>query len=593
MQVHPEVDAVMVGTGWTGSIMAQQLTAAGLEVVALERGRAQWTYPDFAHNHDYLRYAHRMALLQDLSKETWTWRPNAGAPSLPFREHGSKTVGQGLGGTGVHWAGGAWRFLPTDFRYRSHHIERYGAGKIPEGCTVQDWPISYDDLEPFYDRFEYDVGVSGEAGNIEGRIAGDGSPFEGWRSRPFPLPPLETQIHGDMFAEACRSLGYHPYSAPSALLSRGYTDVSGQPRAACLYCGYCSLFGCEADAKGTPMTTYLPAALDTGRYEIRTHSTVVGIEMNDAGLATGLRYMDRQGREHLQPAARVFLTGFTFTNIRLLLLSHTRDHPDGVGNNQGLVGRNYTDQLVSEPVTGTFEGRRFNLYMGNTDTRVCIQDYYGDVFDHSDLDFIGGAHLRGGWGESDPIDALDENVFLEPADGEDEPRQWGQAFKDGMYTAFNSTFTLGMHAEDLPFESSFMDLDPTYTDSYGLPLLRLTHDWSDNQRNLHAFLAQRLGEIMAAMGPDRMDVEPELDDFGVGEGAVHPTGGAIMGTDPSNSVTNKYGQIWEVPNLFVAGASLYPQNPGSNPTETACALAYFTADAIRNGYLNRPEELMG
>lgn len=605
MQRHDEVDAVLVGTGWAASIVAQQLTEAGQQVVALERGRAQWTYPDFAHNHDYLKYAHRKAMLQDISRETWTWRPNQDSPSMPFREFGSKTLGQDLGGTGAHWAGGSWRFLPTDFNYRSHHIERYGVEKIPEGCTVQDWPLTYDELEPFYDRFEYDVGVSGVAGNLNGVIVPGGSPFEGPRSRPFPLPPLAIQQHGQMFVDACQELGYHPYKSPSAILSQGYTDASGQPRAGCLYCGHCSYFGCEVDAKGSPLTTHLPMALDTGRLEVRTHSTVTGIEVNDRGLATGLIYRDRQGREHVQPAARVFLTGFTFTNVRLLLLSRSPAHPEGVGNSRGMVGRNYTDQLITTPVSGRFDGRRFNLFMGNVETRYVIQDFYGDVFDHSDLNFIGGAHLRGGWGEYEPIGTLTELPLLgdeegdDPAsgagddgNGEEEPRQWGQAYKDALYAAYNSTFALGMHAEDIPFESDFLDLDPRYTDSFGLPLLRITKDWSDNQRNLHAFLAERLGEIMEAMGPDQMKVEGELDDFSIDSGAVHPTGGAIMGTDPGNSVTNRYGQVWDAPNVFVVGAALFPQNPGSNPTETVCAMAYWIADAVKKN-LDSPDELIG
>lgn len=585
MKEHPEVDVVTVGTGWTAAIVAQQLAEAGLEVVSLERGRAQWTWPDFAHNHDYLKYNHRHAMMQDISKESWTWRPHRQAPALPVREHGGYRWGQDLGGTSVHWSAISWRFLPMDFRYRSHHIERYGEGKLPEGNSIQDWPLSYDDLEPFYDRWEYDVGVSGQAGNLGGRILEGGSPFEGPRSRPFPLPPISPMIHGEIFADACRELGYHPFINPTAILSEGYTDASGKPRAACLHCGYCSTFGCEVDAKGSPLTTHIPMALDTGRYEVRTHSTVIGIEVNDRGLATGLRYVDRTGQEHFQPATRVFLTGFTFTNVRLLLLSRSRAHPDGVGNSQGLVGRNYTRQLASEPVSGLFEGRRFNQFMGNTATRHAIHDFYGDVFDHSDLDFIGGAFLNSGGGEADPIEVLDEIAI-------GDQRPWGQAFKDAMYGAFNSTITLAIHGENISYEHNFLDLDPRYTDHLGLPLLRGTFDWTDNERRMHEYLTDRLAEIMETMGPDRTNVERELDDWDVDSGAFHPTGGAIMGTDPSNSVTNKYGQVWDAPNVFVTGAALFPQNPGLNPTETICALAYFTTDAIKRGYLNQPEELM-
>lgn len=592
MQVHPEVDAAIVGTGWTAAVIAQQLAEAGLEVVSLERGRAQWTWPDFAHNHDYLKYRTRQAMMQDLSKETWTWRPHQKAPALPMREHGGHRLGEGLGGTGVHWAASSWRFLPMDFRYRSHHIERYGESKLPPGNTIQDWPLTYEDLEPFYDRFEYDIGMSGQAGNLDGQILEGGNPFEGPRTRPYPLPPVAAMIDGEMFAQAGRDLGYHPFVNPSSILSRGYTDASGRPRAGCLYCGYCSAFGCEVDAKGSPLTTHIPMALGTGNYAIRTHSTVTGIDVDDRGIAIGLRYRDRQGREHLQPAGRVFLTGFTFTNVRLLLLSRSAAHPDGVGNNRGMVGRNYTHQMIENPVAGLFEGRQFNMFMGNGGTRVAICDFYGDVFDHSDLDFIGGGHLRTLLPESDPIEKLEEIDTL--GGGEiSAPRQWGQAYKDGMFAAYNSTITLQIHAEDMAYESRFLDLDPRYTDNFGLPLLRITYDWTDNERNMYRFLTDRLVQIMETMGPDQVAVTSELPGWGIDQGDAHPTGGAIMGTDPSNSVTNRYGQVWDAPNVFVTGAALFPQNPGFNPTQTICALAYFTTDAIKRGSGDWPTELMG
>ncbi len=138
MPVHPKVDVVTVGAGWTAGIMAWRLSAAGLKVVSLEQGPARWADPDFIHNHDSLRYMIRKAMMVNLDKETWTWRPNPKSPSLPIRQYGSFHPGLGVGGAGIHWAAQTWRFYPTDMRYRSHHIERYGAERIPEGCTVQD-----------------------------------------------------------------------------------------------------------------------------------------------------------------------------------------------------------------------------------------------------------------------------------------------------------------------------------------------------------------------------------------------------------------------------------------------------------------------
>ncbi|HVM19466.1 MAG TPA: GMC family oxidoreductase [Egibacteraceae bacterium] len=604
MQEHPEVDVVTVGAGWTAAIIAQQLTAEGLSVVSIERGKAQWTWPDFAHNHDYLKYANRYEMMHDLSKESWTWRPNTRLPSLPMRQYGSFHPGQGLGGAGVHWTCQTWRFLPMDFRYRSHHIERYGEDKLPEGNTIQDWPVTYAELEPYYDQWEYDTGISGKAGNLNGEIIERGNIFEGPRSREFPLPPLRTTLSADLFREACEDIGHHPFVQPSSILSESYVDMSGQPRAACLYCGHCTRFGCEVDAKASPLTAHIPMALDTGRYEVRTHSTVVGIEVNDRGLATGLRYIDRHGREHFQPAARVFVTAYQLTNTRLLLLSRSDAHPNGVGNDENQVGRNYSYQIVRSPAVGVFEGRRFNTYMGNGATREIIYDFQADLFDHADLDFIGGAYISGGIGERDPVGGAEdipmdngngaegEGNGDDAADLEGEARMWGQQFKDAL-VHWDSHIPIGIHGESMAFEQNFCDLDPNYTDAYGLPLLRITYDFTENDRNMYRFLAQRCAEIMRAMNPTRMEVTEELGEYNIHEyQSTHNTGGCIMGSNPGNSVTNKYGQVWDTPNVFVTGAALYPQNPGANPTETLCALIYYTLDVMKRHYLNRPDELM-
>lgn len=606
MQEHSAVDAVTIGAGWTAAIIAQQLTAEGLSVVSIERGKAQWTWPDFAHNHDYLKYVNRHAMMQDLSRETWTWRPNARLPSLPMRQYGSFHPGQDLGGSGVHWTCQTWRFLPMDFRYRSHHVDRYGEEKLPEGNAVQDWPVTYDELEPYYAQWEYDTGLSGKAGNLRGEIIPGGNIFEGPRSREFPLPPLETTLSAKVFAGAAEDLGYYPFVQPSSILSQSYTDMSGQPRSGCLYCGHCTRFGCEVDAKSSALTAHIPMALDTGRYEIRTHSTVVGIETNDRGIATGLRYIDRKGREHFQPAARVFVTGYTLTNIRMLLLSRSDAHPNGVGNDQGMVGRNYSYQIVKSPATGVFKGRRFNTYMGNGATRYILYDFQADVFDHSDLDFIGGAYISGGVGERDPVGGADSIPSVagpggafgsgggdEGGDaGVPQGRAWGRGFKDAL-RHWDSYIPIGIHGESLAYEDNFCDLDPNYTDAFGLPLLRITYDFKPNDRNMYRYLAQRCAEIMEAMGPTGVDVTDELGEYNIHEyQSTHNTGGVIMGTNPGNSVTNKYGQVWDTPNVFVTGAALYPQNPGANPTATLCALAYYMLDVMKASYLNRPEDLM-
>jgi gluconate 2-dehydrogenase alpha chain len=614
--VFPKVDIVTVGAGWTAGIIAQQLTAEGYTVVSLEAGGDRFANPDFAHNHDTLYHMMRTGLMYNLSKETWTWRPNPRSPSLPLRQYGSFHPGIGVGGAGVHWAAQTWRFYPSDFRYRTHHIERYGADRLPQDSTVQDWGITYEELEPYYDRMDYDIGLSGQTGNLNGIILEGGNPFEGARSRPYPMPPLERSIPAGMFSEAAQSLGYHPFRQPAAITSRAYRDISGRERSACIYCGFCTRYGCEVDAKASANVSHIPLALDTGRYEIRKYCKVTHVNLNSDGMATGLTYVDlRTGESHEQPAEVVILSGFTLTNVRMLLLSRSEAHPQGIGNDQSMVGKNYTYQLSRTPASGIFEGQRFNLYMGNSCLQDVIADFNADNFDHSDLDFIGGASITCGGGEREPISSAHN---LQPAGGNRAPQggeeekppdkpglpyelgsffgsgtQWGREWKENLRNNWDSSVGIGIQGESLPYVDQFLDLDPTYKDALGQPLLRLTFDFHDNDYKLYSYIAQRCIEIMEVMNPTHINTTEELTPYNIySYQSTHNTGGAIMGTDPKNSVTNRYGQVWDTPNVFVTGAALFPQNPGMNPTGTVIALAYLTADGLKNHYFRNPGELL-
>jgi gluconate 2-dehydrogenase alpha chain len=611
MTVQNRVDVVTVGAGWTAAILAWKLTAAGLRVLSLEQGPVRTTVPHFEHNHDHLSHSVRLAMKVDLRRETWTWRPNPRAPSLPIRKHGAFHPGQGLGGAGVHWATQHWRFYPTDFEYRSHHIERYGEDKLPQGSRIQDWGLTYAELEPYFDAVDYDIGVSGVAGNLRGEIQEEGNPFEGARSRPYPLPPTERSIAAGMFSAACEELGHHPFRQPGAILSRAYTGLSGHARSGCLYCGHCVRFGCEVDAKASPITDHIPLAVATGLYEVRHHCHVTRVNIGPAGLATGVTYIDlATGEEHVQPADIVILSAWPLTNVRLMLLSRNDAHPDGIGNDRGMVGQNLTYQLSQSPVTGIFEDRQLNTYMGHSLLQDVIHDFNADNFDHSDLDFLGGASITAGGGERDPLTSTLNMPGLHAGEGEngnddeeDEPPQhpplfnqvhslagqgdeWGEDWKENLGRNWDGIVSIGIQGESLPYDDQFMDLDPNYRDAFGEPLLRITFDWQPNDYNLYRFMAERCEEIMEAMEPDRMTVTEELGPFEIHPyQSTHITGGAIMGVDPSNSVTNRYGQVWDTPNVFVTGATLYPQNPGMNPTGPLLALAYLAGDGIRERYL--------
>lgn len=621
MAVQRKVDVVMVGAGWTAAILAWKLTAEGLSVVSLEQGPTRWASPDFEHNHDTLRYMIRKAMMVDLGRETWTWRPNPRMPSLPIRQYGAFHPGQGLGGAGIHWAAQTWRFYPSDMQYRTHHVERYGEDRLPEGNRIQDWPLTYEDLEPYYSQVDWDIGISGRAGNLNGEIVEGGNPFEGPRGVPYPLPPLAPSIPAEMFSDACRELGYHPFRQPAAILSQAYTGLSGRPRSGCLYCGFCTRYGCEVDAKASPITDHIPLAMNTGLYEVRPRSYVLHVNMSREGLATGLTYIDLlTGEEHEQPADIVILSGYTLSNVRLMLLSRGQAHPDGIGNDRGMVGKNLTYQMSKGPVTGVFEGRRFNLFTGNSTIQNVIHDFNADNFDHSDLNFIGGASITCGGGERQPLTSVLSMPVLnmaqngsngdEDGNGDQGQRErpsvaaevgslagsgteWGEEWKRNLRQNWDSVVGIGIQGESLPYDDQFMDLDPNYRDAFGRPLLRLTFDWHENDYRLYRFVAARCREIMEAMNPTRLSFTEELDPFEVHSyQSTHITGGAIMGDDPNNSVTNKYGQVWDTPNVFVTGAALYPQNPGMNPTGPLLALAYYTGEGMRRIYLRRPAQLM-
>jgi gluconate 2-dehydrogenase alpha chain len=209
-------DIVIVGLGWTGGILAKELADTGLSIVVLERGAPRDTNPDFMYPaiHDELRYAQRHELMQNVSRETLTFRNNAKESALPMRQLGSFLPGEGVGGAGVHWNGVTWRWLPWDHEPLKQTLARYGQGVIPPDMQLQDWGVSYDELEPYYDKFEYLCGVSGKAGNLRGQKIDGGNVFEGARQREYPNPPMLQTHAGALFEKAVRkALAITPFPA--------------------------------------------------------------------------------------------------------------------------------------------------------------------------------------------------------------------------------------------------------------------------------------------------------------------------------------------------------------------------------------------
>src|SRR5580658_4444030 len=267
----PPTDVVTIGLGWTGSMVAKSMTDAGLRVVSIERGPWRDTATDFppSYSPDELRYAVRLDLFVRPVQSTVTFRNKADQTALPIREWGAFLLPNGVGGAGLHWNAETWRFLPSDFVLKSHLTERYGAKFLPEDMTIQDWGVTYDELEPHYDRFEYLCGTSGTAGNLKGEIQPGGNPFEGPRSRPYPTPAQEQPFSYTLFAQAARELGYKPFPQPSGNMSQAYPNPLGLRFGPCTYCGFCEWFGCGNYSKASPQTTLLPVLVRKPNFEAR------------------------------------------------------------------------------------------------------------------------------------------------------------------------------------------------------------------------------------------------------------------------------------------------------------------------------------
>jgi len=578
------VDVVLVGFGWTASIIAQELAQEGLQVLALERGADRATVPDFATTHiqDELKYAVRNGTFQAPVRETLSFRNTRDQTALPMRQLGSFRPGTGVGGAGVHWNGQTWRFLPDDFLLRSHTQERYGKGFIPEDLTIQDWGVTYEELEPCYDRFEYLCGVSGRAGNLGGTRREHGNPFEGARRRDYPLPPLERSAGSLMFDKAARELGYHAFAAPAANASRPYKNPLGVQMGQCTYCGFCEWFGCGNYSKASPQSTILPVLLKKDNFSYRTGCDVTRVLLDNTGRkAKGVLYRDLQGREYEQPAQLVILCAFAHHNVHLLLLSGIGQPYDPVAQT-GVTGRNYAYQITSS--VDVFVDELINPYMGAGALGQAIDDFNTDNFDHGPEGFIGGGYIALWTTGGRPIL---QHMLPKDAPG------WGAGWKRAMAENYLKSVSISTHGGVVSHRGAYLDLDPTYKDIYGNPLLRMTFDFHDNDYRMSDFLTGKAEGIAKAMKPRAINAKKRKKPYSiVPYQTTHNTGGAVMGDDPRTSVVNRYLQSWDVPNVFVVGACNFPQNAGYNPTGTVGALAYWAAHAIRTMYLKKPGPLV-
>ncbi|MGH2547970.1 MAG: GMC family oxidoreductase N-terminal domain-containing protein, partial [Thermomicrobiales bacterium] len=524
----PSVDVLFVGFGLVGSAIAAELAQkTSLKMVALERGPYRDTFPDFIQDHfDEWRFAVQSDLFQDLSRNTITFRNNGDQTATPMREYGSFLPGNGVGGAMVHWNGQVWRFLEHFFEYRTHLEERYGKDFLPEDTTIQDWPVSYADLEPFYTQFDDVFGISGKAGNLNGEIQPGGNPFEGPRSKDYPQAPGKLGYAPTLFSDAATNLGYHPFYGPSGNSSGAYTNPYGLKLGPCNYCGFCERFGCHTGAKSSPILMTVPAALASGNLEIRQYATVFKINHKD-GKASSVSYYDANGNEVEQPADLIIVGAWTIENMRLMMLSQIGEIYDPA-TGKGTVGRNYTYQLGGASATVWFEDKIMNRFMGSGAGAVVMDDFNGDNFDHTGLGFFGGGSISSSQSGARPIQS---NGPLPP----DTPG-WGSDWKAAAAKWYNRSMGVGMQAESAAYRQNHADLDPIYKDAWGNPLLRITFDWTDNERKLVEWIGANVHQKIAdELGGTMQVVNNKVTNYSiVPYQSTHVQGGTVMGSDPSN-----------------------------------------------------------
>ena len=558
----PKTDVVVVGLGAVGGVAVLPLAEAGLEVIALEAGGWLDTR-DHVPDELYNNYRGWPDAAQKANREVPVHRRSRGAPDS--RRAPLHPMMNAVGGTTLHYWAQSWRLDPWDFAVVRETTQRYGSSRIPAGSTVEDWPFGLDELEQYYERVEYEVGVSGQAGNIGGTIDRRGNIFEGPRRRAYPMPPLRSTGFIDQMADAAGHLGWHPFPGPAAVNSVRY-----QNRAACGYHGFCNRGGCHIDAKNSTAVSTIPRAQATGRLDVVTGAHVRRVEVDGEERATGVTYV-KDGETYRQPADVVLLASYTYENVRLLLLSTSPPFPNGLSNNQGQVGRHYMTHATGAGVLALFP-HRLNRWYGLPAQGVAIDDWSDDHFDHAGLDFIGGGNL---WVYSDrrPIEAARMPTFGRA------PR-WGSAWK--AFVAEHADRWCGCYIQKttLPYEDNYLDLHPSVTDPLGDPVCRITADFQENERRIAEFTQDKMEEWFREAGA----VDIVRQGLGTMGPSTHAYGGTRMGDNSETNVVDRWGFSHEVPNLGILGGSVMGTSGAHNPTLTAQALAWRSADYLAQNW---------
>ena len=530
------VDFVIVGSGAAGGVIARELARAGLTVVLMEQG------PRFnprIGRHDELKDWYLGGITNDVVRNPQTFRDDPDKKAERQTVKPALWYGRVVGGSSLHYTANFWRFHEIDF------VERSALGAI-SGTGFADWPITYADLEPYYTKVEWEIGVSGLAGV---------NPFDPPRSRPYPMPPLPVKSSGVLFERGARKLGLHPVPAPMAINSQPYRG-----RSACVHCGFCHGFACEARAKASSLTTVIPEAEATGRCEVRTESYVFRIETGSQGRATGVSYFDGERRERFQRARAVVVCANGAETPRLLLMSASARFPHGLANSSGVVGK-YLMFNTNTRALGVF-AHELNEYKSVQVTRI-LHDFY-------DADPKRGHYGGGG---------LDARIGPQPTTWAirtaTEGPAWGSEFKARL-REFPRSMQVACHGTSLPVESNNITLDPDLKDAWGLPAIRVTYKDHPDDLATARFLQDRGAEVLEAAGAQRVTRAPVTPQTS----SVHLLGTCRMGDDPASSVIDKYHRSHDVPNLFVCDGSSLVTSGRGQPTMTIQALAFRAGEQI-------------
>jgi gluconate 2-dehydrogenase alpha chain len=545
-------DVLIVGYGWAGSLIAAQLVRDGLDVTVLERG-ADLQSPACGHFHGPGQGRRPHERTQNAAAETFTLRHTEGDRALPIRRMGSFLAGSGAGGGGVLWGGISPRYAPESFTIPPGYRELISRDEQLHGITARDWPIGYDNLEPWYTQFEQIVGVAGPAGR-------PAAP----RSAPYPLKPAQATETAEIFRRAAEETGLAPSPLPMAEIAESYTNPLGVTRRPC------DVFGTTL---ATPLNTVDPFTRASGRLTLVTGAHVRRLE-HDGRQVTGVRYV-KDSREVVATADRYVLAAWALNNIRLLLLSRI-GVPYDPHADTGVVGRGLSNHLTFG-AAGFYPGRVMDNSL-KTSAGWVVSGYENQAAPGADR-YVGGAQLH-----CSNLELKPKMDLLVPAGG---PR-WGSGWKESLRRYGRSSVRVIVTGEVVAHRSRYADLDPVYTDVWRDPLLRLTYDWTANDRRLARAIGGVARSILAASGATPIEIRDSLSekyDTATYQNS-HLAGGAIMGASPQDSAVDADLRSWDLDNLWIVGSSSFPRNPSPNPTPTVGALALRAASAVTRTLLS-------